>query len=194
GPNLDILAELYNAAGTLIASSNPVSALSASFNLVVSAGRYYLHITGTGKAASGSDPGYSDYGSLGQYTVTGSFEGSSALPEVSIAVAPASRSENESGTIVYTFTRTGSTASALTVSFIVGGTATYGTDYSVTGAASYTGTTGTVTFAAGSSTATVHIDPTGDSVVELNETILLTLVDGATYDLGATTVATGTIT
>src|SRR5205823_1689886 len=41
-PNLDILAELLNSAGSLLASSNPSSSLSASFSLSVPAGKYYL--------------------------------------------------------------------------------------------------------------------------------------------------------
>lgn len=71
GPNLDILASLYDAAGTLIATSNPLSTLDASFDLTLAAGRYFLSIDGTGKPASGTDQGYSDYGSLGQYFISG---------------------------------------------------------------------------------------------------------------------------
>ncbi|MEH1839070.1 MAG: VCBS repeat-containing protein [Nostoc sp.] len=70
GPNLDILAELYNSAGTLIASSNPTDLLSASITTNVVAGNYYLKIDGIGK----EDPlstGYTDYGSLGQYSISG---------------------------------------------------------------------------------------------------------------------------
>ncbi|BBD66720.1 hypothetical protein NIES4072_60060 [Nostoc commune NIES-4072] len=70
GPNLDILAELYNSAGTLIASSNPTDLLSASITTNVVAGNYYLKIDGIGK----ENPlltGYTDYGSLGQYFISG---------------------------------------------------------------------------------------------------------------------------
>jgi Ca2+-binding RTX toxin-like protein len=68
GPNLDIWAGLYNSAGTLLTSSNPVDLLSASITTTVTAGTYYLAIDGVGKG----DPlstGYSDYGSLGQYYI-----------------------------------------------------------------------------------------------------------------------------
>ncbi len=42
------------------------------FSLSLSAGIYYLKLDGTGRAAAGGgDEGYSDYGSLGQYTITG---------------------------------------------------------------------------------------------------------------------------
>ncbi|NEO19028.1 MULTISPECIES: hypothetical protein [unclassified Moorena] len=69
GPNLDILARLYNASGQLISSSNPIGSLSASFNLNLYPGQYYLSIDGTGQGNLVT--GYSDYGSLGQYSITG---------------------------------------------------------------------------------------------------------------------------
>jgi hypothetical protein len=70
--NLDIWAGIYGADGTtLVAQSNPVDLLSANFtNLFLNAGTYYLAIDGIGKG----DPlttGYSDYGSLGQYSISG---------------------------------------------------------------------------------------------------------------------------
>ncbi|MCP4001504.1 MAG: cell surface protein, partial [Gammaproteobacteria bacterium] len=71
-PNLDIEAELYNANGSLIRSSNPVNNLDASFNEPgLPAGEYFVMIKGIGKG----DPlatGYTDYASLGNYTVSGS--------------------------------------------------------------------------------------------------------------------------
>lgn len=69
GPNLDIMAMIYNSSGALVATSNPFSELSASFNGSYSPGQYYIRILGTGK--SGVD-GYTKYGSLGQYSITGS--------------------------------------------------------------------------------------------------------------------------
>ena len=79
-PNLDILATLYNESGTVIATSNPVDALNASFNIGLTAGTYYLSIDGTGRTAAGSDTGYSDYGSLGYYSITGTVNAPSAAP------------------------------------------------------------------------------------------------------------------
>ena len=71
-PNLDIKAELYDDLGNLIASSNPGDSLPASINETgLPAGEYFLMVDGVGKG----DPlgtGYSDYGSLGVYTVSGS--------------------------------------------------------------------------------------------------------------------------
>jgi hypothetical protein len=66
GANLDILAELYDREGNLIASSNPADLLSASIEASVQAGEYFLKIDGIGKPGA-----YTDYGSLGQYFVNG---------------------------------------------------------------------------------------------------------------------------
>ncbi|ABW27804.1 zinc-dependent metalloprotease family protein [Acaryochloris marina] len=76
GANLDIWAGLYNSNGTLLASSNPSNLLTASLDLSLTAGTYFIRIDGVGKdnpLVSGSQ-GYSDYGSLGQYSILGSVE------------------------------------------------------------------------------------------------------------------------
>ncbi len=72
-PNLDILAQLYNSSGNLIASNNPSSSLPAALSgSFASSGEYYLKVDGTGKGDLST--GYSDYGSLGRYTITGSVQ------------------------------------------------------------------------------------------------------------------------
>lgn len=75
GGNLDVLLELHNETGTLIASSNPAAETNASVTATVPAGRYYLVLkpTGAGDPLSSTPSGYTDYGSLGQYTITGNF-------------------------------------------------------------------------------------------------------------------------
>ena len=115
-------------------------------------------------------------------------------PDVTVAVSPASVLEDGSDNLVYTFTREGSTAAALTVNFSVGGTATFNTDYTQTGAASFNAGSGTVTIPIGSSTAAVTLDPTADITVEGNETAILTVVSGTSYDVGTPASASGTIT
>ncbi|WP_147073278.1 DUF4347 domain-containing protein, partial [Microcystis aeruginosa] len=117
-------------------------------------------------------------------------------PTVTLAVSPSSVNEDGTTNLVYTFTRTGSTTSALTANYTVGGTAIFNTDYSQTGAASFPSfpsETGTVTFAANSATATVTVDPTADTTVEDDETVSLTLTSGTDYTVGTTTPVTGTI-
>ncbi|PNK17921.1 hypothetical protein CEP07_09590 [Cylindrospermopsis raciborskii S01] len=105
---------------------------------------------------------------------------------INLAVSPTIATEDGTANLIYTFTRTGSTTNTLTVNYTIGGTATNGSDYSNIGTS--------VTFAAGSSTATVTVDPTADTTVESDETVGLTLATGAGYNIGTTSVVTGTIT
>jgi uncharacterized protein YfiM (DUF2279 family) len=115
-------------------------------------------------------------------------------PTISLSVSPSSISENASGNLVYTFTRTGTKTNPLTVNYLVGGSATFNTDYTQVGATSFTGTSGTVTFAANSPTATLTVSPTIDTnITEGDETVALTLVTGTDYNIGTTTAVTGTI-
>lgn len=95
--------------------------------------------------------------------------------------------------LVFEFVRTGDISLESTVSFDVGGTATFGSDYTQSGAATFTTTSGTVTFAAGAATATVTINVTDDAVLELAETVILTITAGSTYFIGAAGAATSTI-
>jgi len=116
-----------------------------------------------------------------------------ATPSVSVAVSPASTAEGGAN-LVYTFTRTGSTASALNVDFSVGGTASFPGDYSQTGAATFTPPAGMVTLGSGSDTATVTVTPLGDSEVESSEAVVFTVTPGAGYNVGSPSMASGTIT
>jgi PKD repeat protein len=84
--NLHILAELLNSAGQVL-QSNPVSSLSATFTPFLSAGAYYLRISGIG-AGDPATTGYSDYGSVGNYVITGTVVGTGAL-QAPVAVASA---------------------------------------------------------------------------------------------------------
>ena len=116
---------------------------------------------------------------------------------VTVAVSPAAVAEDGATNLVYTFTRTGFTANALTVNFSIGGTATFGAspnDYTQTGAATFTPPTGTVNFTAGSPTATVTVNPEADATSEPDETVILTVTAGTDYTVGTPSSATGTIT
>jgi len=114
--------------------------------------------------------------------------------DVSVTVSPASVTEDGATNLVYTFTRTGFTANAITVNFSVGGSALFSQpDYSQSGAATFSDTSGTVNFGAGSSTAVVTIDPTADVTAEPDETVILTVTPGTGYSVGTPSSATGTI-
>ncbi|MGI9428862.1 MAG: PEP-CTERM sorting domain-containing protein, partial [Bythopirellula sp.] len=71
GANLDILAEIRDASGNVIHTSNPTETLDASFDVNLAAGNYFLSIDGTGKGDPATN-GYSDYASLGYYSILGS--------------------------------------------------------------------------------------------------------------------------
>lgn len=68
GANLDVLAEILDSTGAVVASSNPLGVLTASFSSTLTAGTYYLRVQGTGEGDQATT-GYSNYGSIGQYTV-----------------------------------------------------------------------------------------------------------------------------
>lgn len=63
--NLDVRARLYDHNGVLLWDASPIDALNVDFSMTLRAGfTYYLHVSGDGSE------NYSNYGSLGQYTVT----------------------------------------------------------------------------------------------------------------------------
>jgi subtilisin-like proprotein convertase family protein len=100
GPNLDILAKVYNSSGTVKFTSNPISELLAGGQTLSSSpdggwldatsgdytdtiflqpGTYYVSVEGTGKPTDLTNPmapdwGYTKYGSLGYYSITGSLK------------------------------------------------------------------------------------------------------------------------
>ncbi|WP_199332063.1 peptidylprolyl isomerase [Anabaena lutea] len=125
---------------------------------------------------------YLDY----QFSVT-------VLPIINLAINTTSVTENGVTNLVYTFTRNGTLTNPLTVNYNVGGTATFNNDYTQIGATNFNTTTGTITFAANSATATLRIDPTADTIIENNETVAITLSSAATYQIGTNTTITGTI-
>ena len=69
---LDLRMDLYNSSGALVATSNPDASVTAALTATVAAGTYYVKIDGVGMG----DPlstGYTDYGSLGRYRISGSY-------------------------------------------------------------------------------------------------------------------------
>ncbi|ELR99784.1 S-layer family protein [Gloeocapsa sp. PCC 73106] len=119
--------------------------------------------------------------------------GGSTNPTITVTVSPTSVTENGSDNLVYTFRRTGNTNNPLNVNVGVSGTATFNTDYTLTGGNSFNANGGRVNFNAGSATATVTIDPTQDGIIEPNETVQLNVNPGTGYNLGTPVSASGTI-
>ncbi|MBP5620457.1 MAG: hypothetical protein J6X44_00425, partial [Thermoguttaceae bacterium] len=68
--NLDALVNLYDASGELIETYDPVNTFYVAIDTKdLPNGKYYLGVSGTGRTVDG-DVHYTDYGSLGAYTIT----------------------------------------------------------------------------------------------------------------------------
>jgi PKD repeat protein len=78
-PNLDAQLAVYDASGTLVTYANAAT-LSGGLTTDLTAGTYYLAVEGVGSGDALS--GYSDYGSLGGYTLSG------AVPPAPVNAAP----------------------------------------------------------------------------------------------------------
>ena len=113
-----------------------------------------------------------------------------------VTISPTALNVPEGTNSNFTITRTGSTASALTVTVsITRGTGTTGADYDLTNG-SITGDDGsqTVTIPAGQASVNVNFAALADSVgAEPDNILTIDLVDGVLYNLGASTSATATI-
>lgn len=100
---------------------------------------------------------------------------------VSVATSPGITDETGASSGQFVFSRTGTTISALTVTYGVGGTATNGIDYPAL--------VGFVTIPAGSSSTTVTVLPYPDTTVESPESVIVTLDAGSGYTLGNATAS-----
>jgi hypothetical protein len=92
GGNLDLLVELYDGTGTLVASANPAANTYAVLSANVVAGAHTLHVrnTGVGTPTAASPSGYTSYGSLGQYFISGTIPNNSGIivpPQATAALA-----------------------------------------------------------------------------------------------------------
>lgn len=189
GANLDVLAELYDSFGELVASSNPLSSLSSQLSLAVDAGQYFLHVSGVGEG----DPlstGYSDYGSLGQYTISGSVVGVTGSDSLSIAAVTPQKVEGDSGTTEFSFqvTRSGDASTVSSVNWNVVGSGADASDF-VGGV--YPGST--LQFAEGETVKTITVSVQGDTDVEGNESFSVQLSGASTGTLLAASSASATI-
>ena len=119
----------------------------------------------------------------GTVTIT---DGSGPAPTVSITAGDPNASEVGPDNGAFTITRSGSTTAALTISYSVSGSATSKTDYSEL--------SGSVTIAAGSSSATVTVTPVQDTLnSEGSETVVLSLSSSKDYDVDSKSTS-GTVT
>ena len=107
-----------------------------------------------------------------------------ALPVLTLEATDPTASERDGERAVFTVTRTGSVAAALTVRYTIGGDAVNGVDYAVL--------SGRVVIPAGAAVATIVILPLDDRVVD-EEEVSLTLTPSPDYALGIPAGATITI-
>lgn len=70
GPNLAVQIALYDSSNNLLASCNPLESLWASLSTNLAAGTYTFRVSGAGRNDPFTD-GFSRYGSLGYYSITG---------------------------------------------------------------------------------------------------------------------------
>lgn len=122
GPNLDIEASIYNSSNQLVGNRvNPADSLNATVTATLEPGEYTLRVTGVGKG----DPttGYTNYGSLGAYLITGVMAGGVKPYRFTIAenapngtaVGTVSPRKNHGGNpLTYTIT-SGNTGGAFTI-------------------------------------------------------------------------------
>ncbi|MEG3970226.1 DUF4347 domain-containing protein [Microcoleus sp. T2B6] len=115
-----------------------------------------------------------------------------------VAAGTASIPEGNSGTkpLTFTATRSGNTGGASSVNYTIAGTATNISDYNnIGGTSGATAVTGTINFAADETSKTITLDVLGDTLVEPDETIAVTLSNPTSPGVTPTiTTATATTT
>ncbi len=196
-PNLDLWAGLFDSSGAFLFDSNPQDALSASFqNITLEAGEYFIKIDGVardgfydpilGRYVEPDPPpytvagplGYSDYGSLGQYRITGTVTPTAAAT-VSITAATATVTEGDIAEVTLTSSDGGDTEVLIEIRSAAqvapGQPAPDGIEPADVAAA----TTQTVTLVDGA--ATVQIPIVEDALVERNEALEVVIVDAGSH-------------
>jgi hypothetical protein len=107
------------------------------------------------------------------------------LPIVNVTGTDKTASEAGSESGVFTFTRTGSTSSSLTVTYTMVGSAVNGTDYNALPLS--------VVIPAGAASTTVTLTPINDTLIEGTESAQIRTASNAAYQIGVTYAATVSI-
>lgn len=193
GGNLDVLAELYDAQGGLVASGNPANRTYADIGVTVPAGTYYLAVKGTGTGTPLVSPpsGYTAYGSLGQYFISGTLVVPDELPDTTPPTAQLDDSDvTEAGAARHVFTVTYADNRAVDISTLdqldlrVTGPGGYAQDAEFLGVDVLSnGTPRVATYAAGA--------PGGEWDEGDNGTYNIWMREGAVSDTGGLCVASG---
>ena len=124
---------------------------------------------------------------LGQHDVSVRIQQPSSYTVAATEATAVEGAAGADGTLVFTVTRDGATNTAETVSYVLGGTATSGTDYTATPA-------GSVSFGVGETSKTITVTAAADILAEAAETVVLTLTGAsAGGQIGAAASASGDI-
>ncbi|MDB6070840.1 MAG: hypothetical protein JWL81_2011, partial [Verrucomicrobiales bacterium] len=127
GPNVDFLAEIYNSANVRIAFNNPDTTLNGTLSTTLPAGDYTLRVSGFGRGTPTGD-GYTDYGSIGAYLISGSitngvrhdrFTINENLPVATTVGTVSPRQVHGTNTLTYSIT-SGNTGGAFSINSATG--------------------------------------------------------------------------
>ncbi|WP_203225088.1 putative Ig domain-containing protein [Xanthomonas phaseoli] len=166
--------------GTVSSVVVPANATSVSFSITpVADTTVEPDETAIFSVASGTDYSVGNPSSATATIVNDDF------PVATITVSPASVYEDGAPNLVYTVALSQPSPSALSIGFNVGGTATNGTDYATINSP--------LVIAAGQTSGTITVNPTPDTTVEPDETVVISLNAGSGYTVGSPNSATGTI-
>jgi hypothetical protein len=116
---------------------------------------------------------------------------SESPPLVSLSLSQSNVLEDGTTDLVFTFSREGSLLKPLLVNVEIAGTASSGNDYVQTGATGLSNGLGTVLFAANAATTTLRINPTPDTMVEPDESVIVSVRPGAAYAVATLDAMTG---
>ncbi|WP_461081383.1 Ig-like domain-containing protein [Spirosoma flavus] len=122
--------------------------------------------------------------------------GNTAL-SVTISNSPISESATTPMRVVFRLPQ--QTTNNVLVNFSMGGTATFGTDYTVTASgnqpvsASINGALGSIMIPTGSTSATLLITSVNDAIYEPDETVIINLLEGGNYSISAASSVTAVI-
>jgi hypothetical protein len=140
------------------------------------AGNLYVATSGH-SAVRVFSPGYQ---TIATTSSDGTFSVTNMVPETSVTLTGSITNAAEpSSNGEFTFTRTGSTASPLTVFYVISGTATRGADYNTNSIGA--GTTNSITLDAGVASTNIPIIVINDASGEATETVNFTLLASSNY-------------
>ena len=216
-PNLDIWAGLYDENGTLVLESNPDNDQSAILSTSLTAGTWYVKVDGVGSHGvynpatdTVEDPssppwqndpptGYSDYGSLGQYWISGTIGANTDTFRVDGTNPDAIEGDGATSVAEFVVTRSSSLGSA-SVEYSVDALmpAVVGGSYpNVASAADFVGgsPSGILNFANGETSKTLSFEVVGDTVYEPDEFFVVRLSNAsAGWDMAQSTAIGSIVT